>query len=134
LVRANEASPYFAPLAQLVLMSFGPPLVVGEEFAGLSGVEQVFIFGSWAARYFGEPGPAPNDVDVLLVGAPDRDEAYEAGRRAEDRLGREVNVTIRRPRQWQHGEDAFTKQLRSSPLLRIPPAGADSHAVEDAGE
>jgi len=122
LVRANQASPYFAPLAQLVLMSFGPPLVVAEEFAGLSGVEKAFIFGSWAARYAGEPGPAPNDVDVLLVGATDRDEAYEAASRAQGRLGREVNVTIRTPQQWEHGDDAFTVQLRSSALLQIPPA------------
>jgi predicted nucleotidyltransferase len=134
LVRANEASPYFAPLAQLVLMSFGPPLVVGEEFATLAGVEQVFIFGSWAARYAGEPGPAPNDVDVLLVGTPDRDEAYEAARRTQDRLGREVNVTIRTRRQWQHCDDAFTKHLRSSPLLLIQPARDDSDAGKDAGK
>jgi predicted nucleotidyltransferase len=134
LVRANEASPYFAPLAQLVLMSFGPPLVVAEEFADLAGVEQVLIFGSWAARYIGEPGPAPNDVDVLLVGSPDRDEAYEAARRAEDRLGREVNVTIRSRRQWQHGEDAFTQQLRSSPLLHISLSGGHPAMTEDAGE
>lgn len=132
LLRANEASPYFAPLSQLALMSFGPPLVVGEEFAGVAGVEQVFIFGSWAARYVGEPGPAPNDVDVLLVGAPDRDEAYEAARRAQDRLGREVNVSIRSARQWKHGEDSFTKQLRSSPLLQIPPPGEDTVEGEDA--
>jgi len=134
LVRANEASPYFAPLAQLVLMSFGPPLVVGEEFATLAGVERVFIFGSWAARYAGEPGAAPNDVDVLLVGTPDRDQAYEAARRTEHRLGREVNVTIRTPRQWQHGDDAFTKQLRSSPLLLIQPAGDDSDTGRTRGE
>jgi hypothetical protein len=70
LVRADAASPCFGPLAQLALMSFGPPLVVREEFARLPGVEQVFIFGSWAARYAGEAGPAPNDVDVLLVGTP----------------------------------------------------------------
>jgi hypothetical protein len=97
LVQANAASPHFGTLAQLVLMSFGPPLVVREEFARLSGAEQVFIFGSWAARYAGEVGPAPNDVDVLLVGTPDRDQAYEAAQRAQDRLGREVNVTLRAP-------------------------------------
>lgn len=121
LLLANQASPYFEPLSRLVLMSFGPPLVVAEEFTGLPGVEQVYIFGSWAARYAGESGPAPQDVDVLLVGKPDRDDAYEAARRAQDRLGREVNVTLRTPRQWEHGEDAFTRQLRSSPLLQIPP-------------
>ena len=140
LVRADESSPYFAPLAQLVLMSFGPPLVVAEELAGLSGVEQAFIFGSWAARYDGQPGPAPHDVDVLLIGAPDRDAVDEAARRAQSRLGREVNVTLRSRQRWDHDQDAFTVQLRVSPLLMVPPAvasGGDDHAAvssPDPGE
>ncbi len=121
LVRGNDSSPYFAPLAQLVAMSFGPPLVIAEEFADLAGADQVLIFGSWAARYAGETGPPPRDVDVLLVGAPDRDDAYEAARRAQARLAREVNVTIRSHDQWEHGSDAFTRQLRSSPLLLVVP-------------
>lgn len=123
LVRANAENPYFHPLAQLALMSFGPPLVVGEEFASLDGVSQILIYGSWAARYAGEAGPAPRDVDVLLIGAPDRDAAYDAARRAEQRLGREVNVTIRGVQQWRSASDGFTKQLRSSPLLEIPHHG-----------
>jgi predicted nucleotidyltransferase len=119
LLRANEASPYFRPLAQLALMSFGPPLVIEEEFGTLARVEQIFIFGSWAARYAGENGPAPRDVDVLLVGAPDRDAVYDAARRTEVRLGREVNVTFRSVEHWRSGTDGFTMQLRSSPLLEI---------------
>jgi predicted nucleotidyltransferase len=120
-LRANQDNPYFRPLAQLALMSFGPPLVISEEFSGLDGVNQIFIFGSWAARYAGESGPAPNDVDVLLVGTPDRDAAFEAAQRAEQRLRREVNITIRTAERWRSGTDGFTQQLRSSPLLEIPP-------------
>lgn len=120
LLRANEGSPYFRPLAQLALMSFGPPLVVSEEFASLEEVQEIFIFGSWAARYEGEAGPAPRDVDVLVVGEPDRDAVYDAARRSEQKLGREVNVTIRSAGQWRSGADGFTRQLRSSPLLKIP--------------
>jgi hypothetical protein len=120
LIRANSGSPYFQPLAQLVLMSFGPPLVIGDEFGTLINVEHIYIYGSWAARYSGEQGAAPNDVDVLLVGTPDRDEAYEAARRAEQRLGREVNVTVRDQAHWQAATDGFTRQLRSSPLVEIP--------------
>lgn len=119
LLRANEDSPYFRPLARLVLMSFGPLLVIGEEFSKVDGVERVFIFGSWAARYEGQSGPAPRDVDVLQAGAPDRDEVYEVARRAEARLGPEVNVTIRGAGQWRSASDGFTRQLRSSPLLEI---------------
>lgn len=133
LLRANEDNPYFRPLAQLALMSFGPPLVIGEEFGGLDGVEQVFIFGSWAARYAGETGPPPHDVDVLLVGAPDRDAAYDAARRAEQRLGREVNVTIRAAGQWRSGNDGFTRQLRSSPLLELPQRPRERREHPDGG-
>ena len=133
LLRANTDSPYFTPLAQLALMSFGPPLVIGEEFADVEGAEQVLIFGSWAARYEGQAGPAPHDVDVLLIGTPDRDDAYEAARRAEQRLGREVNVTIRGTEQWHSGTDGFTQQLRSSPLLEIPRLSHDRRHTSDGG-
>jgi predicted nucleotidyltransferase len=125
LLRANNDNPYFRPLAQLALMSFGPPLVVGEEFGNLPGVSEVLIFGSWAARYEGESGPPPHDVDVILIGRPDRDAVYEATRRAEQRLGREVNVTVRSAEQWRSADDGFTRQLRSSALLMVPHHGRD---------
>jgi hypothetical protein len=130
LLRANASSPYFGPLAELVMKSFGPPLVVGEQFWGLEDVDQVFIYGSWAARYAEEGGPAPNDIDVLLIGTPDRDASYEAARRAEERLGREVNVTMRTQSQWLAAADGFIRQLRSAPLLEIP---RPSHAKSDGG-
>jgi predicted nucleotidyltransferase len=120
LVRANAGSPYFEPLAQLALMSFGPPYVIKQEFGGLDNVERIFIYGSWAARYAGEQGPAPHDVDVLVIGQPDRDAVFEAARRVEERLGREVNVTIRDAERWKEATDGFTRQLRSSPLVEIP--------------
>jgi predicted nucleotidyltransferase len=134
LMRANADSPYFRPLAQLALMSFGPPLVIEEEFATLQGIEQVIIFGSWAARYAGESGPAPRDVDVLLVGTPSRDAAYDATQRAEQRLGREVNVTIRSAEDWRSGNDGFTRQLRSSSLLELHPHAHGRHHGQDGGD
>ncbi len=120
LLSANEANPYLVPLTQLVLMSFGPTLVIGEEFDSLAGIEQVFIYGSWAARYEGEVGPAPADVDVLVIGQVDRDDLFAAAHRAESRLGREVNVTQRTAKQWRSATDGFTTQLRSSPMIAIP--------------
>ena len=125
LTRANADNPYYEPLSRLALMSFGPPQVIREELGTIDGIEQLFIFGSWAARYAGQQGPPPNDVDVLIIGAPDRDEVYEAARRAQDRLGREVNTTIRKAEQWHSAQDGFARQLRSSPLVQIPLQAAD---------
>ena len=78
LFAVNTANPYVRPLSELVLMAFGPPLVIAEEFAQVAGVERVFIYGSWAARFEGEPGPTPNDIDVVVVGTPERDDVYDA--------------------------------------------------------
>jgi len=78
LLSANATSPYLGPLTQLVLMSFGPPLLISEEFDSLTGIEHVFTYGSWAARYEGEVGPAPADIDVLVIGRVDRDDRFAA--------------------------------------------------------
>ncbi len=119
-VRVNTASPFHRPLAELMLRAFGPLVVVGEEFRGSAGVDWVAIYGSWAARYEGEVGPAPNDIDVLVLGRADRDEVFEAAQRAEYRLGLPVNTTIRRTEDWEGADDAFARQLKASPLVTVP--------------
>ena len=63
---------------------------------------------------------------MLLIGEPDRDAVYEAARRAEERLGREVNVTIRGAERWETAADGFTRQLKSSPIVDIPLDGSDA--------
>lgn len=82
LVSANEANPATPALRELVLVSFGPRQVIAEEFAEFPGVKKVSIFGSWAARYTGEPSRMPGDVDVLVVGDVDRQALYDAADRA----------------------------------------------------
>lgn len=129
LLSVNHANPYLPPLTQLAIMAFGSPLVVAEEFASVDGIESVAIYGSWAARYNGEPGPPPNDIDVLVIGRPDRDETFAAAQRAQRRLGREVNITQRTRRQWETATDGFTQQVRSAPMIDVP-YPADRVAVE----
>lgn len=120
LLRANRESPYLRPLAQLATMAFGPPVVIAEEFEKIDGIDAIHIYGSWAARYEGEPGPSPGDIDVLVLGSPDRDDVFDAARRAERRLGREVNITQRTSRQWESATDGFAEQVRASPIVGVP--------------
>jgi predicted nucleotidyltransferase len=130
LVEGNTASPLYRPLAELVLKSFGPAQVVAEEFAEIAEVGEIYIFGSWADRYQGAEGLTPADVDVLIIGSPDRDEVYQAALRAEHRLGREVNATIRSKTSWQAARDGFLKQVRSSPLVRVTGSGGEGEPGE----
>jgi DNA-binding transcriptional ArsR family regulator len=117
LVRANTESRLAAPLAQLLTLSFGPHVVVAEEFAGVNGVDLVVLYGSWAARYEGEPGREPRDVDVMVVGTPARDEVYSAADRAQERLGLEVNPTIRSRSSWEDVTDPLVAAIRAAPVV-----------------
>jgi DNA-binding transcriptional ArsR family regulator len=118
LVSANPASRYTRPLTELVSLAFGPQFVIGEEFAVLSA-SAVAIYGSWAARYEGITGPAPNDVDVIVIGEVPRRDMYEAAERAEQRLGLPVNPVVCPRQRWLAAADPLIQQVRSAPLVWV---------------
>ena len=127
LVSANTRHPANAPLTQLALMSYGPHEVIAEEFANVWGAKQVIIFGSWAARYVGEPGPPPGDIDVLVVGKTRQTEVFEAADRAHQRLGIEVNPEQCSVDQWSDDSTwRLVTQIRSRPFITVIPEGTQS--------
>jgi hypothetical protein len=125
LLRVNAANRLIEPLTRLVVAAFGPHQVIAEEFAGVSGVDLLLIYGSWAARYHGVPGPPPNDVDVMVVGQPRRTDVYEAAERAADRIGFPVNPTVRSLARWRAADDALLREVRQSDTVTVIERGED---------
>ena len=120
LVRANAASPYYAGLAEVLTRAFGVPAVLTDVLRPVRGIVAAYIYGSWAARHAGQPGQCPvEDIDVLLLGEPDRDQFYAALSTAEGRLGRPVQATIRDPAWLDSGAGAFHDTVISRPLLEL---------------
>jgi predicted nucleotidyltransferase len=119
LVRANPSNRLVEPLAQLLLLSWGPLQVVADEFAELEGAERVLIFGSWAARYRQRPGPPPHDLDVLVVGRPTLESVYDAADRAQQRLTMPVNPVIRAAQAWRDAADPLIQQIQSGPVVAV---------------
>jgi len=119
LVRAETAGRLSGPLTDLVAVSFGPPVVVADELTGMTGIREAYLHGSWAARLSGRRGPAPTDVDVVVVGAPDRGQLDAAADRAGRRLGLPVEVTVRSTEGWDRGQDPFVVRLKAGPLLLL---------------
>ncbi|GIH68849.1 ArsR family transcriptional regulator [Sphaerimonospora thailandensis] len=120
LVRANHAAPFYGPLRDLVTIILGPAQVLSEELADVEGIEEAAIFGSWAARIHGESGPTPVDIDLLIIGRPDRDDLYDAAARAKSRLGREVNAVVVTRSRWEANKDGFIRELHSRPVVAVP--------------
>jgi hypothetical protein len=119
MVQANPDNRLVEPLAEVLFLAWGPLQVVADEFSSLDGAERVLIFGSWAARYLQRPGPPPGDVDVLVVGEPTRESAYDAADRAERRLGMPVNPVIRAADAWRDGVDPLIQQIQSGPFVVV---------------
>ena len=82
LIRANGESPLVEPLREILTIVTGPVVILAEELAGIDGIEAAFLYGSFAARLLGDAGPAPHDIDLMVLGAPDVDAVYEACTRA----------------------------------------------------
>ncbi len=107
------------PMRQLVTSTFGPPAVIAEELSTVSGIDQELIFGSWAARFVGEPGKFPNDVDVLVVGHPRLREVHEAVAAASARLSIDVNATVVSGERWRNSDDPLMASIRSRPSVLL---------------
>lgn len=106
----------------MLLKTVGPAAALREALAKVDGVDDAFIFGSWAARYEGATGPPPNDIDLLVVGNPDLDKLYAALRAVERDLRLDVNPVVRSPDEWRAGDAGFLDQVRRGPLVRVSAA------------
>ncbi len=117
LYRANVGHPFHGELTRILSATFGVPAILTRAFDAIANVDALIVFGSWAARHAGVEGPPPHDIDVLVIGSPDRDTVYAAAAAAEERIGRPVQTTIRRLAAWQSSDDAFLNTLRERPFL-----------------
>jgi len=118
-LRAAQDNPATAPLRQLLVVTYGPARLLEQALAGIAGITQAYVHGSWAARFHGETGKSPGDVDVLVVGQPDRGAVDAALDGLEAQLGREVNVTYVSPQRWAGADDPFVTTVRSRPLVEL---------------
>lgn len=118
LIRANPDSPLTEPLRQILLVATGPVALLAEELTAVPGIESAFLYGSFAARVQGVEGPAPRDIDVMVVGTPDAASVYDACERVERLVGRPVNPTIT-TREELDRESGFLEHVRANPIVQV---------------
>lgn len=118
LMSANPNSPIVDPLRQILLVSTGPKVLLTEALRQVEGITSAFIYGSFAARLTGAPGPPPQDVDVMVVGAPDVDAVHDACDTVQDLIGRPVNPTILSPAETRK-RTAFLTEVAASPTVLL---------------
>ncbi|CAN5475603.1 ArsR family transcriptional regulator [soil metagenome] len=120
LVRSNPDYELAKPLSEIIIRTYGPLPLLSQLLGAIDGVAEAYIYGSWAARYSGELGAFPGDIDVLVVGSPRRALLDQAARHVAVTIGREVNVTRVAESEWRLGNTPFLRTVRQRPLVNIP--------------
>ncbi|WP_141880370.1 winged helix-turn-helix domain-containing protein [Homoserinimonas aerilata] len=115
----NAEHPIFEAMATVIRYAYGPLAVLPSLLAGVPGIEEAHLFGSWAARYQGVTGSDPNDIDVVAIGNADRMRIYETAGEATAILGREVNIRAVSRDAWERHSDAFLTAVKDGPLVEI---------------
>ena len=118
LIRANAESPLVDPLREILTVVTGPVVILAEELARIDGIEAAFLYGSFAARLLGDAGPAPHDIDLMVLGEPDVDAVYEACTRVEAAVHRPVNPTILTPEEFA-ASSGFLDNVRSGSAVAV---------------
>lgn len=122
MVAANMASPIAEDLRRLLVKSYGPAPTITRLLRTVPGIEEALIFGSWAARAAGEPGPPPHDVDLLVIGQMAPLDVYEVARAATQELGIEVNPVVRTRQEWDDDRTEFARAVREGTTVDVTPA------------
>jgi len=121
-------------LANLLLWSYGPKFVIAEEFAGIKGIDRLFIFGSWAARYHGVDGYPPQDLDILVIGDANLSDVFRAAHAASNKLQLEVNPKLFSHTWWENKTGSgFRMEIERRPIVEIEVGDAKQSARKTTG-
>lgn len=93
----NRHYPLYEELRQIIFKTGGIEGSLRKIFEELPKVELAFIYGSYAR---GEER-ASSDVDVIVVGNPDRKQLTSRIRTLESRLQREINLHLYNPSEFR---------------------------------
>lgn len=116
LYRVNELHPLFPELKRIVYKTTAFGDVLREALSGIPGVMAAFIYGSVPKG----TERAGSDVDLFILGSPDRAKLDAALSKAEDLLGREVSLSTMTLEEWRRrraAREGFIEELLQVPKI-----------------
>ena len=87
--RVDDQSPIAPEIRSLVQKTIGVEARIRDAIAGLTGIEEAFLYGSYARG----DERATSDLDLFVIGPVDQEQLSERLADVERELGRDVNVT-----------------------------------------
>jgi len=113
----DEQSKVIPEVRALVQKTLGVEALLNEVLDGLAGVESAYVFGSYASG----KERVHSDIDLLVIGRPDRIALSERLAPVERTTGRDINVVMRTESELRgrRRTDAFWRRVLSGPLIHV---------------
>ena len=106
----NQGHPLFEELKSIVSKTIGVEASLRAVLSSIEDITTAFIFGSFATRSEKET----SDIDVMIIGKPNMPLLHEKIRELEQRLKREINLTVYPRREYQ-----AKKKIKSGFILDL---------------
>lgn len=103
----NREYPLLKEYKGIVLKTIGIEQKLRDILSGIKGVEQAFIFGSYASGTM----DAASDIDLLVVGDHDTFALQKAISEIQKKMDREINLI-------SMGAEEYKKKLKNDPFLK----------------
>jgi len=116
--RLNKNFPLLPELKKLFNIRYGLPEQLKDELRQVPGIEQAYIFGSFA----GDNMDDDSDIDLLIIGTHSIFQAQERISPIQNQIGREINVVDMSPdefKQRQKQGDDFIRDIFSKKNIKI---------------
>jgi len=113
----NRQYPLLKEYKGIVLKTIGLEQKLRDVLSGVQGIEQAFIFGSYAKGTM----DAASDIDLLVVGEHDTLAVQKAVARVQKETDREINMISWGSREYKErlGKDPFLKSLKDKKKVQL---------------
>ena len=118
---ARPDQPMFGQIRDIVRQVAGAPIILRRHLTGLAGVERAVIFGSYAHGSI----KADSDVDILIIGIPDRNQLTDRLEMASLDISRPVNEVVMTQKEFdarRASGDRLVESIDSQPTIAVLPA------------
>ena len=111
----NETYSLLNEIESIVRKTFGIEVELGKELRKVRGVLFAFLYGSYAKGSI----KSDSDIDLFIIGNPDEDDVYNAVRKVEDLVGREINYHLADEAEFaeKSQRNSFYREILDRPLM-----------------
>ena len=106
----NRKYVLFAEVRSIVTKTVGAVPRIKLSFTRVGGIEEAYVYGSFARNQ----QDAVSDIDILVIGDPEEDVLSESVRKLERELGRDLNYTVLKRKEFasrRRRGDAFLENV-----------------------